>query len=134
MNRLLIYGTAAALSAGVAAIAVPRPSPPVMAETVVVRTLKADQEVRPADPPEPAEDFVKTVRTVTVAPLWRPTAQAPKFEPTPEPVIAQTEFPSLPKPPKIAGKNPQKSSGDVCARHGMKREEYDGGKRWRCRK
>jgi hypothetical protein len=70
------------------------------------------------------EDEPRIVRTIPVAPLFRPLVSNPRFEPLPEPVIAQTEFPSLPQP-KIT-----KPKGDVCARHGMKRQ--DDGKRWHC--
>jgi hypothetical protein len=126
-ERELIYGAFIAAAVAVAVLTVlPRHKAPraVVAETVIVKTAVKGDRIVPDEVQE--NDLPKTVRTVAVAPLFRPAVSNPRFEPLPEPVIAQTEFPSLPQP-KIAK---PKIGGDVCASHGMKRE--DTGKRWHC--
>lgn len=122
----------------------PNPKPIPLPVTVVAETWSAVEAKGDRwTPPEATQqlraelaDQPTTVRTVRVVPLFQPAVSAPKFEPVPEPVVAQTEFPSLPKPKVTApsGQHTAPSGGDVCARHGMKRVEYDGGKRWRCAK
>lgn len=134
-DRLIIWGFFAilGLSAGTMAALHPnirKPKPPPRIEpipiTVVAESLKADKL-------EPDTIVPFSVRTIPYAPLFQPPVSNPKFEPTPQPIIsAQTEFPKLPQPKITKSKSDDKS--DVCARHGMHKETYDNGRRWRCKR
>lgn len=114
--------------------AFPPPPKPIGTITMPASTSTIAESFAPAAPKtdkivdRPADDSIKIVRTVAVAPLFRPLAVDPKFEPFDQPVVAQTEFPSLPKP-QVA-KPPER---DVCARHGGHREESPGKRGgWHC--
>lgn len=148
-DRLIIWGFFAVLGLGAGTMAalhpnVRKPKPPPRIEpipiTVVAESTKADKLQPPWHPewvsndPPTAPDLTPTpIKTVAVAPLFRPMASNPKFEPLPAPIIsAQTEFPKLPQP-KIEKKESADKS-DICARHGMHRKTHDGGRRWRCEK
>lgn len=136
-ERFIIYGSFAFVGAAVAVVAVAegrfltkvQPPRAAVAETVITESFpsispKADKIVA-----HPDFDSTKIVKTVAVVPLWRPEVSNPRFEPLPAPVIAQTEFPSLPKP---KADKPERAS-DVCTRHGGHRETTPGKRGgWHC--
>lgn len=125
-----VVAIAAVLSMAIVRV-MPGPAPQqtaARAETVIEETMPAPKADRLSSPGDDRFE-THTVRIIPVAPLFQPVAAEPKFEPVPAPVVAQTEFPSLPQP-KVTKSKPER--GDICARHGMVRKDYDGGKRWRC--
>lgn len=133
------------ISLALAELIHPRPDPKplplpvtVVAETWSEVEAKGDRLAINAQQWHGADDdqtvMGRTVRTVRVVPLFQPTVSAPKFEPMPEPIIAQAPPPLTNAPDNQTRSRRQNVNSDVCAKHGMKRVEYDGGKRWRCAK
>lgn len=136
IDRVTIWGFFAALAMLTAVLAIIHRQP--HAKTYPrVDILQLAESSIPETPRAPKADKIKVtpqldvevhqVKTIAVRPLF--DQPPPRFEPAP--VLVQTEFPSLPKLPVKADK-PDK--GDICAKHGMHREAYDNGKRWRCKK